>query len=224
MASTTDVSRCSSVKSSWFDGILDPRVERILWHLEDDTKKNVVDELAFDMDLEEMMEARESMFVAIIKSKAFQDGVEQQVGPSSRTIVAMYPKSTRPVAFPWRLIKRRVPSIAAGDMCDLYAYSLDPSMGFPTKMLKKKALNLMGDDSFKEILPLDAIIEQPTELVNLTPSQGVNDTMQETVHITPQQNGISDQENGFSSTNLLLPSNEVKGSLESLKSDAVSPP
>ena len=49
MATETDVSRVSSVKISSFAGILDPRVERILWHLEDDTRKNVIEELAFDV-------------------------------------------------------------------------------------------------------------------------------------------------------------------------------
>ena len=121
----------------------------------------------------------------------------------------MYPKNSRLVAFPWRLIKRRVPSIAAGDMCDMYLYNIDPSSGFPTKMLKKKALNLMGDDSFKEIQPLDAIMEQTTEPDQSMFSPCIQAVMTEcrTTNV-PLENSpiIQEMELG---TNFALPSNEI---------------
>ena len=141
------------------DGSMDPRIERILWHLEDDTKKNVIDEITFDLDLDEILEARDTLFENVTSTiKEAQYGV---LGNEYVNTPAGL-KALRQIAIPWKMIKRRVVTIAADDLCELYLYKLDPDKGFPTKMLKRVPLNLSEPPI--DIDSLEPIVERNDEL------------------------------------------------------------
>ena len=141
------------------DGSMDPRIERILWHLEDDTKKNVIDEITFDLDLDEILEARDTLFENVTSTiKEAQYGV---LGNEYVNTPAGL-KALRQIAIPWKMIKRRVVTIAADDLCELYLYKLDPDKGFPTKMLKRVPLNLSEPPI--DIDTLEPIVERDDEL------------------------------------------------------------
>ena len=130
-------------------GSIDPILERILWHLEDDSKKNVIDELTDDFDLEELLEARETMFLALTnKGDARADNGGHQ--DESDGLNPLGPRLSRAIAVPWQLIKRRSTTLAADDVCELYMYYCDNDKGFPTKMLKRQALK--ADASVNETL------------------------------------------------------------------------
>ena len=133
-----DVLRESSANTCPSITSMDPRVDRMLWHLEDDSKRNVVEELIFDFDIEEIMEAREALFNEIISGRGMQDGAGLLENSTT--------KGMRPIAVPWKPIKRRVSSIAADDLCDLYLYKLDPTKGFPYKMLRRRVLCVASDE------------------------------------------------------------------------------
>ena len=159
----TDVFQESSAITENYVNVIDPRIERILWHLEDDSKRNVVDELVFDMDHEEILAARDVLFMEAMKVLEAQDGAGQHATSTGMPLDTAYPKSTRLITVPWKMIKRRVPSIAANDLCELYLYRLDPEIGFPVKILKRKALNIAYDESFYDIPPLEVIHETKDE-------------------------------------------------------------
>ena len=136
MESDTEVPRVGSAILCEYEGIINPSDERLLWHLEDDTKKNVVDEIVFDMDLDEILEARDALFTDLVNRGAIQYGANRLATPKGNMIDIPYQNTLRPIMIPWTMIRRRVPSIAAEDLCDLYLSRLDPSKGFPAKMLR----------------------------------------------------------------------------------------
>ena len=203
-----DVFRESSVNNGVYYGVIDPRIERILWHLEDDSKKNVVDELVFDADPEEILEARDALFKEALKIHETQNGAGPQAVPPGKPLDTSYPKNTRTITIPWKMIKRRVPSIAANDLCELYLYRLDPEVGFPVKILKRKALNIAYDDSFNDVPPLDPIPEAVDEAKrpnpNGTPSaMPLFDNIDNAMN-TPPDMGIADI---FTMSNVSIHSN-----------------
>ena len=156
----TDVLGRSSVDRCGKMSILDPRINRMLWHLEDDAKRSVIEELVFELEFDELMEARDALFEEVTTSGEWENGAN----PPRMCLDALLPGSSRPIAIPWKLIKRRAPTIAADDLCELYLYSLDPSKGFPYKMLKRKALSSMKRDTISEDPSMSIIVEQDGEI------------------------------------------------------------
>ena len=121
----TDVLTRSSVSNCNKRPIIDCRIERMLWHLEDDAKRNVIEELIFELDLDELLEARETIFEEVTTGTEGQDGAETSTSLSGHGMDTPFPRISRPISIPWKMIKRRVPSIAADDLCELYLYRLD---------------------------------------------------------------------------------------------------
>ena len=132
---TTTTGKMSSAKNGQKGDFLDPGIERILWHLEDDTKKAVIDDLLFDYDIDELLDARDNLFMSALRdSRANKDGVpRQQTNPLKINVC-------RPIAVPWKMIKRRSANLAADDVCDLYLFKYDDEREFPTKILKRQTL------------------------------------------------------------------------------------
>ena len=120
-------------------GPIDPVLERFLWHLQDDCKKDVIDELTYEYDLDELLEARDIMFATLTNNG---DPRIENGGPGDDSVSQniLGPRLSRTIALPWTLIKRRSTTLAADDLCELYIYHYDNDKGFPTKMLKRQAL------------------------------------------------------------------------------------
>ena len=131
-------------------GMLDPRLERLLWHLEDEPKKDVVTEIASEFVIEDLLNAREKLFErALRKVKAAQclpaDTNQHAVNQENKLAL---PQNSKYIAIPWKLIKRRIVSLAAMDICEIYLYLLVEGTEFPTRILKRKpmATNMSKDE------------------------------------------------------------------------------
>ena len=122
-----------------------------------------MDEIVFDMDLDEILEARGALFTDLVDRGAIQYGADRPATPKGNMIDIPYQNTLRPIMIPWTMIRRRVPSIAAEDLCDLYLFRLDPSKGFPAKMLRRKALNIAKMAPLSDGMPLEVIAEQEDE-------------------------------------------------------------
>ena len=125
----------SSADYQVFIGGIDERIERCLWHLEDEPKKDVAAELGADFDLDEIMVARESLF----KRAAYmaERRAEMQLeGPYQSDQDTAY----KGLDNPWSMIKRRALGLACMDVCDLYVYMMNKDCPFPTRILKRKTL------------------------------------------------------------------------------------
>ena len=177
MATAMDVPMMGSVDRSVKKPILDPRIDRMLWHLEDDAKRNVIEELIFDLELDELLEARDAIFEEVTAKGIQQDGDGNPNSAHRKCTDTLFPSSTRSIAIPWKLIKRRVPSIAADDLCEMYLYRMDPSKGFPYKILKRKALCATKRDAITDNPPMSIIVEQEDEAVltqDIVPNSNIN--------------------------------------------------
>ena len=160
MAEDEDVLNRSSVECCVFTGFIDQRIERVLWHLAHEPKKDVVSELIDDFDLDELLVAREKLY------EHAKVRVEQMthngVGDVSRSSGKSDSK-TKMIANPWQLIKRRLPVLASGDVCDLYLYVMKMDDNFPTRILKRKAMT-QSDDGIAQRLRFDlGVIHEDSE-------------------------------------------------------------
>ena len=185
----------SSAVTGGKDAILDPRIERMLWHLEDDTKRSVVDEIVFEMDLDEILEARDAIFEEVVTTIGIQNGDPAD----SRGKDAHFPRNTRQIAIPWKVIKRRIPTLAADDLCDIYLYKLNPKIGFPFKMLKRKTLAMLAEPPALEGYSLGMIPENEP-IIDTTPpiaEEGDPGIMSESHSSTYTDNVVKDETNDF---------------------------
>ena len=142
MADDEDACDESGASFSVYLGMVDPRLERLLWHLEDEPKKDVVAEIASEFEIEELLNAREKLFErALKKAKAAQppdEDIEQRNSKQGCKLTS--PRTSKYIAIPWTLIKRRIVSLAAMDICEIYLYLIDPGADFPSRILKRKPL------------------------------------------------------------------------------------
>ena len=93
-----DVHENGSDEMHAYNGSIDVRIERALWQLIDEPKKDVSSELVSEFDHEELRNARNQLF-GEAKAKA------QRNGASGNDALA--DESTATLADPWRLIERR---------------------------------------------------------------------------------------------------------------------
>ena len=127
----TDAHEWSSDETQTFTGIIDQRIERFLWQLVDEPKKDVASELVADFDIEELRYARERLFDKA-KTKAQRNVANGRVNGAD--------KGSTISTDPWNAIKRRQVNLIAIDICDLYMYITNMSPHFPYKMLRRKLL------------------------------------------------------------------------------------
>ena len=135
-----------------YTGVIDPRIERLLWHLEDEPKKDVVAELSCDFSYEELHYVRERFFE---RAKAKVRGQAYSV---SRYDLDKFPTQSssiesgvNPLAdIPWSMIKRRNGLLIAYDVCDLYLYLTGVEKNFPSKILKRRVMTSKRKGSLKE--------------------------------------------------------------------------
>ena len=135
MADEVDINECGA--DFWaYSGVIDHRLERFLWHLEDEPKKDVISEIVVEFSFEELEYAREKLFVlAKQKVRENPDGADEKTCDGG---------NTRPVKktfqIPWIMIKRRVANLLGQDVCDVYLYLTGAERDFPTKILKRQVL------------------------------------------------------------------------------------
>ena len=139
-------------------GSVDPNLERILWHLEDDCKKNVIEELIFDFDLEELNAARDTIFNTLTTN-----GDPRVSNGGRRKNEVATSDQSRPIAVPWIPIKRRSEILAADDICELYMYYMDDGKDFPTKMHKRQAIRASMIESEADKEDLGVTLDQDDE-------------------------------------------------------------
>ena len=135
---------CESIRSPDFrmcTGVIDPRVERFLWHLEDEPEKDVIAELVSDFDNEELLHVRAKLFTKA-KQKKQLDDQNGSGGPCQEG--ELFNQSAARVDNPWRLINRRVVSLIASDICYIYMYLAGHESEFPTKILRRRKLSPKG--------------------------------------------------------------------------------
>ena len=131
MAEAVDINECGA--DFWaISGLIDFRLERILWHLEDEAKKEVIADLIADFTFEELEIARKTLFrVAVQKARENPDDVSNDENDNL---------DKKRFIDPWQMIKRRVIGLAAQDLCDLYAYLTGSERDFPTRILRRQLL------------------------------------------------------------------------------------
>ena len=138
-----------------FTGFIDEKIERYLWHLEDEPKKDVAESLIGDFSWQELEFARVKLFE---NASPFENGarieglnVERQWGITS---------DEKTITNPWILKKRRAITKTALDLCDIYLFLTGRMKGFPTGMIKRKAMGPY--EKYKAIVSkqLEPIIER----------------------------------------------------------------
>ena len=129
--SERDVAGPSSDDVCVYLGSIDQRVERTLWQLAIEPKKDVVNELASEFDFEMLRNTRDILFVRA----------------KERVRVAMLDwswcggtESPDNDVDPWRMINRRQVNLMGYDICDLYLYDTGMTTEFPSKLLRRKTL------------------------------------------------------------------------------------
>ena len=161
-----DVLNDSATDFCEYTGVIDPRIERLLWHLDDEPKKDVAAELSCDFSYEELNYVRERFFE---RSKAKASGKAYAI---SRYDLDKFPRQNVPVDggdqsladVPWSMIKRRNGLLIAYDVCDLYLYLTGVDKNFPTRILKRRVMaakrknvkerEIASGESSQEIQPL----------------------------------------------------------------------
>ena len=142
-------------------GWIDPKIERLLWLLEDEPVKEVVEEIVNDFDIQEILSAREDLFVKA-QAKAKASRVDENKDSESRSGVGDTRSSF--IVCPWTLINRRIPSLAGTDLCEIYMYLTDLSDSFPTRILKRKPMASARELPKVQSGTLDRILENNESL------------------------------------------------------------
>ena len=164
MADAVDINECGT--DFWaYTGAIDHRLERFLWHLEDEPKKDVIAEIFSDFEFEELEIAREKLF-HLAKSKAREnhdDLPEDDLDQPNEKLIK------RRVAIPWTLINRRAIGLLVQDICDIYLYLSGVERDFPSKILKRQVLALANPDSLEtvDLMPIIPETKENLSIVSL---------------------------------------------------------
>ena len=111
-----DTSESRSDVFGIYIGIIDQRIERFLWQLTDEPKKDVASELVGELDLETLRIARDKVF----------ERARVKAQKSTYNGVVCTAKNNPPIALddrhtdPWRLRKRRQINLIIVDVCDVH--------------------------------------------------------------------------------------------------------
>ena len=165
MADEEDVDELSSDRSGIYTGLINQRIERCLWQLADEPKKDVACELVSECDFETLEGVREKFF-EYAKAKAQRNGA------------VLYDTKGDPVdsdthTDPWRLIKRRQINLLSMDVCDIYMYITNKVKTFPAKILKRRILlNLKGQSVQNPVLGMIRESEENDTTTNRSTKPG----------------------------------------------------
>ena len=157
MAAEVDVSSVSSQEFRVYSDYVDQRIERYLWHLEDEPVKDVAAEISEEFSYEDLEIAREALFVQA-KIKAAAKNGDKDKGNQSNIDKINIATGVNKYADPWGLIKRRAIMRLATDLCTLYRYLIGKEKDFPCKMLRRKAItaveniDVLGENNLNTIL------------------------------------------------------------------------
>ena len=145
---------CSNSASDFqvFLGGIDVRIERCLWHLDGEPKKDVASELCTDFTFDELMEVRDTLFERAVymaeeRAELGTEGASQDVNAYDG------------IHSPWSMIKRRVISPVSLDVCDLYLYIVNEGHSFPTRILKRNVMKPKDGFNINPICELSKISE-----------------------------------------------------------------
>ena len=155
--------QCEDGEASFcvYTGAIDPKMERLLWHLEDEPMKDVVLEIASEFDIDAVMEACDKLFArAVEKNDARQKRLARETDPATEQSDPGLSKRASFIINPWQLIKRRTPTLASLDVCEIYRFLCGSNSDFPTKMLRRKPLEAAEKDLQKLRVNLDSIAEK----------------------------------------------------------------
>ena len=146
MAGTVDINECGS--DFWaYTGAIDYRLERYLWHLEDEPKKDVITEIAGEFSFVELELARDKLFI-LAREKVRENPEAVSDDPDTN-------ESTRGtkscIMNPWRMIKRRVIGLISQDLCDIYSFLSGADRNFPTRILKRQTLSPLSPDQNSDL-------------------------------------------------------------------------
>ena len=136
-------------------GGIDVRIERWLWHLEGEPKKDVAADLCAEFEFEELMIVRDSLFERAIYMAERRADIKDE-GPSQRDGNGTYAG----LCNPWEMIKRRVIGPASMDVCELYLYMVNSESSFPTKILRRTTIAPKGGFNMAEACDLSKISEK----------------------------------------------------------------
>ena len=136
MAAEVDVSEVSSTFFQVYTGFLDQKLERYLWHLEDEPTKDVAAEIVEGFEPKEMEIARQALFVQV-KAKV-EERESKQVNEKGKAPDMARVKVMNRYADPWIMINRRIVNRLAMDICELYRCWIDKDRVFPYKILKRR--------------------------------------------------------------------------------------
>ena len=134
-----------------YTGFIDERIERYLWHLEDEPKKDVAESLVGDFTFEELDEARIRLFDKAVANV----GVERSLNHDGEDI-----DSDISIANPLRPIKRRSITKVALDICEIYLYITGKVKSFPSGILRRQVMGPSDEYRTKVTVHLEAISER----------------------------------------------------------------
>ena len=149
-----EVHEKSDASFNVYMGEIDQRIERILWHLEAEPMKDIAAEIDLEFDFAIILETREKLFERAVTLDNENKGKMPSQGES-----ATANQANRFIVDPWQLIKRRMSSLAAIDLCEIYRFLIGVEPRFPTRILRRKPLATEKNVNKISVI-LDPIVER----------------------------------------------------------------
>ena len=141
-----------------YTGFIDEGIERYLWHLEDEPKKEVAECLLGEFSFEELDLARGKLFDRAVE---YENGRNR--GESDRDDRPPNDGGERAASNPFILIKRRAIFRVAFDLCEIYLFLIGKAKAFPTNMLRRQTMG-----------PSECLLANAIDQLEMIPERSVN--------------------------------------------------